>query len=415
MKPTVHVPPTAFATRPATRPGLPPTIQPPPRRRGPHPRLLGRVLLFAALLVVLLGTLGWVGLAWRPDGGPDARRDLVIPQGASRDAILDALARAGLAPVPPLTWLAFRVTGAFGRVRAGAWRVPANANTLELMDLLDGRAERAGGGLRLIPGHSVWAHEAAFVDFGLAKRGELLALASDAAFLATLKVPLEDTPPPHAVASPDRTRSPLTGLEGYLWPDTWQLDPGTPLREAVARVVEGFHQNFRELVEIHADTLGDVRAELGLTDHQLVTLASLVEKEVVEPTEAPLIAGVFLNRLRQGWRLETDPTLMYREDRVGRAPTPTERRDKSNPYHTYAWKGLPPGPIASPGRVALAAVMAPAETPHMFFVARRDGSGRHAFAPDLETHKANIDRFLRQGASGRGSGGTDERTDGPEP
>jgi UPF0755 protein len=388
-------PPSSASTRPATRPGL----VPPARRPGPRRGLLGRALLFAGLVCALLATLGWVGLAWRPDGGPEARRDLVIPQGASRDAILDALERAGLAPFPPLTWLAFRVTGAFGRVRAGAWRVPANASTLELLDLLDGRAERAGGGLRLIPGHSLWAHEAAFVDHGLAREGELLALANDPDFMRDLGVPLDDTPPPHAVAPPDRERAPLTRLEGYLWPDTWQLDPGTSLRVAVRLTVEAFHRNFKELEDIHGDTLARVREELGLTDHQLVTLASLVEKEVVEPTEAPLIAGVFYNRLRQGWRLETDPTLMYREDRVGRAPSPTERRDKTNPYNTYAWKGLPPGPIASPGRVALAAVMAPAATEDLFFVARRDGSGRHAFAKDLKAHEANIDRFLRGGAS----------------
>ena len=395
MKPA----PRPLQTGQAPRPG--PLTPTPPSARGRRapPSLLGRALLFSVLLLTLLASLLWVGLAWRPDGGPAARRDLVIPQGASRDAILEALDRAGLAPFPTLTSLAFRATGAFGRVRAGAWRIPANANTLELMDLLDGRAERAGGGLRLIPGQSVWAHEAAFVEFGLATPGALLALANDAAFLLELGVPLDDAPPPHAVAPPDRGRAPLTSLEGYLWPDTWQFDPGTPLREAVRRVVEGFHRTFRDLTETHADRLAAIRAELGLTDHQLVILASLVEKEAVEPTEAPIIAGVFYNRLRQGWRLETDPTLMYRADRVGRAPTPTERRDKTNPYNTYAWKGLPPGPIASPGRVALAAVMAPAETPHMFFVARRDGSGRHEFAKDLEDHKANIDRFLRGAAA----------------
>ena len=125
-------------------------------------------------------------------------------------------------------------------------------------------------------------------------------------------------------------------------------------------------------------------------------------------TEAPTIAGVFVNRLKLGMRLQTDPTLIYHPERTGLVPTRTHRRDATNPYNTYAHDGLPPGPICSPTRQAIEATLAPARHDFLYFCARRDGTGRHAFARTLARGSALRTPCLaasgarpRRGASGR--------------
>jgi UPF0755 protein len=138
-----------------------------------------------------------------------------------------------------------------------------------------------------------------------------------------------------------------------------------------------------------------LRARYGVTARDVITLASLVEKEAADRAEGPRIAGVFYNRLAAGMRLQTDPTLVYHPDRFGAKPTPAHRRDRSNPYNTYAFDGLPPGPICNPGPAALRAALQPERHDLLYFVARRDGSGRHAFARTYAEHRGNVQRFLR--------------------
>ena len=120
-----------------------------------------------------------------------------------------------------------------------------------------------------------------------------------------------------------------------------------------------------------------------------------MEKEVQVKAEAPVVAAVFYNRLAVKQPLQTDPTLVYGPDTWQEVPSPTFRRDRTNPYNTYYEPGLPPGPIANPGRVALAAVVAPARTNALYFCAMQDGTGRHAFARTLAEHKSNIERYLK--------------------
>tara|TARA_B100000900_G_C20112147_1_gene526355 strand:- start:125 stop:529 length:405 start_codon:yes stop_codon:yes gene_type:complete len=133
-----------------------------------------------------------------------------------------------------------------------------------------------------------------------------------------------------------------------------------------------------------------------MTDHDFLTLASLVEKEVAYLPEAPMIAAVFYNRLVKKMKLQTDPTMVYSPSTWREKPSPEFRRDTRNPYNTYAHSGLPPGPICSPGPRALEAVLMPAKTTALFFVAKRDGEGRHVFAESLDEHRANIRRYLKR-------------------
>lgn len=242
----------------------------------------------------------------------------------------------------------------------------------------------------LVPGRSLW-EQARTLDATLPGQGaRLLALAADDGWRCDAGI---------ALPAPEPKPTAASWLEGYLYPETYFFAADATAEDVVARATRQFTKIFDALRTSHAAAFAALREELGLGEAEVVTLASLVEEETGRRDEAPRIAGVFLNRLRKGMRLETDPTLMYRADRVGNAPSPAERRDATNPYNTYAIAGLPPGPICSPGRDALLAVLEAERHDYLFFVAKRDGTGASAFAATLDEHEAHIDRYLRRPAN----------------
>jgi UPF0755 protein len=175
-------------------------------------------------------------------------------------------------------------------------------------------------------------------------------------------------------------------LEGYLFPETYLM----PRDASAARLVGMMVGRFRELF---TQELQDTGRALGLSARQVVTLASLVEKETAVPDERPLVAAVYLNRLKIGMGMQADPTVIYALQRAGRYDGNLRRDDLSfdSPYNTYRYAGLPPGPIASPGLASLKAAVAPANVDYLYFVSRNDGS--HVFARTLDEHNANVRRF----------------------
>jgi UPF0755 protein len=214
-------------------------------------------------------------------------------------------------------------------------------------------------------------------------RDAFLAATTDPALLASLGVP-------------------GASAEGYLFPDTYDLEPGTAPAEIVRRMVENFHARTADLFETHGPALATTRA----TPHDALVLASILEKEAIVPEEQPIIAGVFWNRLRRPeftpHRLQADPTVSYgclvardaapscaRFDghRITRAMT----NDALNPYNTYRNDGLPPGPISNPGLGAIEAALAPASHDYFYFVAR--GDRRHTFSRTLAEHDAAVDVY----------------------
>jgi UPF0755 protein len=152
-------------------------------------------------------------------------------------------------------------------------------------------------------------------------------------------------------------------------------------------------------------------ASRGVSVRELVTLASLVEKETAKGEERPLVAAVYSNRMRIGMGLQCDPTVIYALQRAGRFTGNLRREDLAfdSPYNTYRYAGLPPGPIASPGKASLAAAANPADADYLYFVSRNDGS--HQFASSLEEHNRNVQKFqvqyfrdLRAAAKAGGAG-----------
>jgi UPF0755 protein len=174
-------------------------------------------------------------------------------------------------------------------------------------------------------------------------------------------------------------------LEGYLFPETYRFPRGTPPFEMARAMVEQFRRVW--------SGLEPMARERGLSMRDAVTLASIVEKETGVPDERPLIAAVFLNRLRRGMRLETDPAVIYGIEGFDGNLRRRDLEDAANPYNTYRIPGLPPGPIASPGEHALRAVVYPAASDYLYFVSRNDGS--HTFSRTFAEHLSAVNRYQR--------------------
>jgi UPF0755 protein len=176
-------------------------------------------------------------------------------------------------------------------------------------------------------------------------------------------------------------------LEGYLFPDTYKLNPGTTPRAIVQTMIANFRRHFGG--EMNYITS-------GLTLHQTVTLGSIVETEARQPQERPLVASVYLNRLHRNMLLGADPTVIYALKLAGHWDGNIHKADLQieSPYNTYRVHGLPPGPIANPGLASLQAAASPAKTDFLYFVAKHDGT--HAFSTNVAEHNRNVEIYQIQ-------------------
>ncbi len=172
-------------------------------------------------------------------------------------------------------------------------------------------------------------------------------------------------------------------LEGYLFPDTYFLPKGITVPDIAKRMVQRYK-------DVFTDSLRKRAQELGFTEHQIITLASIVEKEAKVASERKLIAAVYHNRLKQGMKLQADPTAVYGL-RAWVTKVSAQDLKRKTPYNTYLHKGLPPGPIANPGRGAILATLYPENVDYLFFVAQGDGS--HYFSKDYGEHGKAIGRY----------------------
>jgi len=189
-----------------------------------------------------------------------------------------------------------------------------------------------------------------------------------------------------------RDRPEGSSLEGFLFPETYRIPAQAEAEDLIERMLSTLEERF-------TPEMRQLAAERGMTVYQVMTLASIVEREAVIAEERPLIAGVFLNRLEQGMPLQADPTVQYAKGydaTTGQwwAPvTPEDWQGVDSPYSTYLYPSLPPGPICSPGLSAIQAVLEPTDTEYLFFLARGDGS--HVFAVTYEEHLQNQELYQK--------------------
>jgi UPF0755 protein len=342
--------------------------------RRPRRRFLRRALL-AFLALLALAALSWA--AWLHEtrssriaaGAPPVR--LVVPPGSSADAIARQVHGLGLTRHPLVFRLLARQRGVSAQLKAGEY---ALAGPLSLEGILDAlaRGDVVRRDLTVPEGRSIDEIAVLVVGEGLALEA-FLAAAGD----------------PSAVRDLDPG---ATDLEGYLFPDTYDL-PQTP--EAPRALVRRMTDRFRAVIVPELPRI----ARKGLTVRQVVTLASIVELETARAAERPRIAAVFLNRLEKRMPLQTDPSIIYALRKAGRWDGNIRKRDLDidSPYNTYRRPGLPPGPLGSPGREAILAVLEPAATRELYFVSRNDGT--HEFSETLVEHNRAVNRYQRRRAS----------------
>src|SRR5256714_4291205 len=295
--------------------------------------------------------------AGQPRGAPTR---VIIPRGANFGQATDSLAGAGLVGHPKLFRLYGRFSGGDRNIKPGTYLLKHGTPWTDIISALNG-----GHGLvntvTIPEGYTVAQITPLLAHTLKVPTDSVSAAVSDTALLARLDVP-------------NKT------LEGYLFPDTYAFPVVTTARQAVREMVYAFERRWRPEWDSSI-------ADLKINRNDLVTMASIVEREARLPEERPVIAAVYYNRLKKGMLLQADPTVQYAiGHHVGRVLYKDLTID--SPYNTYVHKGLPPGPVASPGVASLAAAANPANVPYLYFVASADG--HHEFRMTLEQHSNAI-------------------------
>lgn len=329
-------------------------------------RWIKRLFVLVVLAAIVLGAGGW----WlysgviEPYRGYDAGEVFVdIPSGAGPGTIGERLVDAGVVR-DVRTWrLALWISGRSRALRAGEYRFDAPLHALDVIDKI-ARGDVYRRRLTFREGLTIVEMAQVFEERGFGKADEFRQAAQNASLISDLDPDARD-------------------LEGYLFPETYALPRGTSAEAVVAQMVSGFKNAL-------TPELRSAATAAGLTTRQLVTLASLVEKETGAAAERPLVAAVYSNRLKIGMPMQADPTVIYAMQKAGTYHGNLRRDDLQldSPYNTYKYAGLPPGPIAAPGKASLEAAAKPAAVDYLYFVSRNDGS--HVFASTLDEHNRNV-------------------------
>jgi UPF0755 protein len=326
------------------------------------------IWLFVIVVAVLGAIIALIAIAeTRPYKGYAGSEQFVeIPQGAGPASIGKRLVDAGI--IRDTLGFRFEIarTRTGRRLQAGEYRFDRPMTVDEVV------AKIARGDVYLVPitfreGLTIREMASIFESKGLGSAADFSSAAGDRQLVRDIDPSARD-------------------LEGYLFPDTYATVRHTTASDLVPRMVAGFEKALTPEIRSAASAR-------GLSVRALVTLASIVEKETGKPEERPLVAAVYSNRLRIGMPLQCDPTVIYALQLADRYHGNLTRDNMQidSPYNTYRYPGLPPGPIANPGRASLEAAAHPADVPYLYFVARGDGS--HVFATSLEEHNRNVNEY----------------------
>jgi UPF0755 protein len=292
-----------------------------------------------------------------------------IPAGAGSRTIGERLVAAGVIRDRLTYRAALWLSGQARRLKAGEYRFDQPMTPLEVVDKI-ARGDVYVISVTFREGLTIGEMAHVFETHGLGTAASFVDAAKDAALVQAIDPAARN-------------------LEGYLFPETYSLPRHTDASRLVRMMVERFNH-------VLTPELKAAAAARGRTVRQIVTLASIVEKETARAEERPLVAAVYENRLRIGMGLQCDPTVIYALQLAG-LYTGNLRRDDlhfDSPYNTYRYAGLPPGPIASPGKASIDAAVRPADSDYLYFVSRNDGS--HEFARTLDEHNRNVQKFQVQ-------------------
>jgi len=282
--------------------------------------------------------------------------EIQIPQGASFRQVIDILYDRKLIRDKNIFLLLGKLTGTDRKIRAGFYSIWSNMSPWDIFKIIR-RGRIIEYEIKILEGDSLLEIAGQFEKNNIMTREEFMKLATDPDFLNSYEIEAKS-------------------IEGYIFPDTYRIPKGVPAEDALGSMIDRMRDQFSP------DLLSRME-ETGMTEKEVLTLASIIEKEAVVDSERPLISAVYHNRLRKKMQLQADPTAIY-GIKSSREKITREDLLRKTPYNTYIIKGLPPGPIASPGMKSIMAALYPADVQYLFFVAHDDRT--HQFSSTVEEH-----------------------------
>ena len=319
------------------------------------------VLVFVLCIFILLYS-GYFLMS--PAGFDRAEEIFIVERGSGLRSVAIQLEQRKLIKSKDLFIVWALLKGGSRTIKAGEYSLNRSMPPVQIYTILTSGAVKTHP-LTVPEGLTVQTIAGLFATKGLADKEEFISLAMDKSFASS-----------HNIDGPS--------TEGYLFPDTYVLSKGMGTRHILDLMINRFWEVFNSLAQDRA---------LPMSVQEIVTLASIVEKETGLAEERPIIASVFLNRLKKRMRLESDPTVIYGLKDFDGNLTKKDLRAPS-PYNTYRHLGLPPGPIANPGRASLDAVINPAQTSYLYFVSKNDGS--HFFSSTFKEHNRAVVRYQKR-------------------
>lgn len=327
------------------------------------PKRLVMTTVRICLALILLWYL--VCLSYSPGNG-SVVRDISFPPGSGIRKLADELKTGGIIRSSWHFVLLTRLRGQAHKLKAGEYRFNDGMTPTQILNkLVSGDVDYRK--FSLPEGYSIYQVAELLEQKGYFKKDAFLGKCRDATLLSRLGVDAQS-------------------VEGYLYPATYNLSRGGSEEQLLARMVAQFDKKYEEVAK-NGGTI------VKMSRHEIVTLASLIEKEAVLPEEKPLISSVFHNRLRINMPLQSDPTAVYGV-RAFSGKVSKSDIQRPSPYNTYLHQGLPPGPIGNPGVDAIQAALNPPRSDYLYFVARQDGT--HQFSRTLDEHNRAVERYLRR-------------------
>jgi UPF0755 protein len=324
------------------------------------------------IIVALIGAMGipayfFLDLHFylnKPINPFEFKRTIIsVSPGEKLNSITEDLYNQHLINFPIKFKIAARIQGFDRKIIAGEYAFSASMAPLKILESLEHGIIFLHR-LTIPEGYTLQQIADKVDEAGFCSKADFLAVATDPQFAAEMQIPADT-------------------CEGYLFPDTYFFSKDTPPKLMIASMIKHFHKKFGPAWEARAQ-------QLGMTIHEIVTLASIIEKEAGQDIERPIISSVFHNRLKKSMRLESDPTVIYGMKDFNGDITKKDLTEHT-PYNTYVISGLPPGPIANPGIKSLKAALFPEDTNYLFFVSRKDGT--HEFSSNLTDHNLAIQKY----------------------
>jgi UPF0755 protein len=289
--------------------------------------------------------------------------EIEIPKGSTFRQAVDILSEQKLIRDKKIFLLLGRLTGADRKIRAGFYSIWSNMSPWDIFkSIRKGRIIEYE--VRILEGDSLPEIADAFSKAGIAAYDEVMSISKDREYLSSYKI---EAP----------------SIEGFIFPDTYMIPKGVKTKDALGSMIDRMREKY-------SGKLLEKAQKIGMTETEVLTLASIIEKEAVVDSERPLISAVYHNRLHKHMQLQADPTCIYGIKSSKEKITRTDLQRKT-PYNTYIINGLPPGPIASPGLKSISAALNPADVPYLYFVSNNDGT--HIFSVTLSQHAEAVKAY----------------------